>query len=58
MKKELILIKETRTAQDDKGQTFQYDVYYVEVHGLKLELKPKDTTSKQILKNHYETSGN
>lgn len=58
MKKELILKQETRTAQDDKGQTFQYDVYYVEIHGLKLELKAKDATAKQILKTHYETSGN
>jgi hypothetical protein len=52
--KTLELKKETRVAQDDKGSSYSYDVYYVEVNGLKIDLKPKDGTAKQILKQHFE----
>lgn len=52
MKKELILKQEVRVAQDDKGQIFQYEVYYVEINGLKVELKAKDGTAKSLL-NQY-----
>jgi hypothetical protein len=54
MPKLLELKKETRTAQDDKGSSYSYDVYFVEVNGIKIELKAKDSTAKQILKTQFE----
>jgi hypothetical protein len=55
MKKQLILHKETRVAQDDKGQTFQYDVYYVDVNGIKVELKANDRTAKLLINQYLES---
>jgi hypothetical protein len=46
----LELKKETRVAQDEKGQSYSYEAFYVEVSGIKIDLKPKDSTAKQILK--------
>ena len=56
MNKPLVLNQEVRTAKDKEGQTFQYDVYYVEINGIKLALKPSDATAKLLLKNHYQNS--
>lgn len=52
--KALELKKETRTGQNDQGSSYSYDVYYVEVNGIKIDLKPKDATAKQLLKNEFE----
>jgi len=48
------LKREVRTAQNDKGESYSYDVYYVEIKGIKVDLKPKDSTAKQLLKNELD----
>ena len=53
----MTLFQEKKSFKDANGQELSYCVYYVEVNGIKVELKPKDATSKQILNNYFEKGG-
>lgn len=35
------------------GQEYEFNTYYVEVNGIKLQLKPSDNTVKQVLDQTY-----
>ena len=52
----LILQVEKGTFQDqnDKTRTVEFTTFYVELAGLKIKLKPVDTTAKQLLENFYK----
>ena len=53
----MTLFQEKKSFKDNSGQEMTYHVYYVDVNGIKVELKPKDSTSKQILNNYFEKGG-
>lgn len=53
----MTLFQEKKSFKDNSGQEMTYTVYYVQVGDVRVELKPTDKTSKQILNNYFEKGG-
>lgn len=43
-----------RSFTNRNGEQVAYKVYQVEIQGLKIEMKPKDNTAKQLLELYYD----
>lgn len=55
--KQLSLTMETREFTNSaNGEKRNYDVFVVNLNGLKLPLKPADNTSKMLLTNYFKES--